>query len=86
MARRIREERYQPSGVVRLMAEADNWVMVRRPGCVPFTMMRKEWDAMRRAPFVPCCAEPCCSPCCNCGAADRWKPEEVARPAKDGET
>lgn len=30
----------------REMARADNWVMVRRPGCIPFTMTVKEWDAL----------------------------------------
>ncbi|QGA55910.1 hypothetical protein [Brucella sp. 2280] len=30
----------------REMARADNWVMVRRPGCTPYTMFAKEWDAL----------------------------------------
>jgi hypothetical protein len=30
----------------REMARADNWVMVRRPGCIPYTMFAKEWDAL----------------------------------------
>ncbi len=30
----------------REMARADNWVMVRRPGCIPYTMFAKEWDGL----------------------------------------
>lgn len=33
-------------GEIRLMAHAGNWVMVRRPGCVPYTMLAKEWAAL----------------------------------------
>ena len=41
-----KEERQDRHGVIRLMAEANGWVMVRRPGAMPFTMMRKEWDKL----------------------------------------
>lgn len=33
----------------REMARADNWVMVRRPGRIPYTMFAKEWDALPSA-------------------------------------
>lgn len=33
----------------REMARADNWVMARRPGCIPYTISAKEWDALPSA-------------------------------------
>lgn len=33
----------------REMARANGWVMVRRPGCIPYTMFAKEWDALPSA-------------------------------------
>lgn len=33
------------------MARAGNWVMVRRPGCIPYTIYAKEWDALPAAEF-----------------------------------
>lgn len=33
-------------GELRLMAAAKGYVMVRRPGCMPFVMSGKEWDRM----------------------------------------
>lgn len=41
-----REERQDYYGILYLMAEADGWVMVRRPSCMPFTMTRREWDKL----------------------------------------
>lgn len=44
--RSSRERRYDEHGELRLMAEVDGWLMVRRPGRIPFTMRRKEWDVL----------------------------------------
>lgn len=33
----------------REMARANGWVMVRRPGCIPYTMFAKEWDVLPTA-------------------------------------
>lgn len=33
-------------GVIFLMAYADGYVMVRRPGCFPFAMKEKTWKAL----------------------------------------
>lgn len=33
----------------RELARADNWVMVRRPGAIPYTVFAKEWDALPSA-------------------------------------
>lgn len=44
MAKRI--AKWDRGDESREMARADNWVMVRRPGCIPYTMFAKEWDAL----------------------------------------
>lgn len=44
MAKRI--AKWDRGAESREMARAYNWVMVRRPGCVPYTMFAKEWDAL----------------------------------------
>lgn len=36
----------------REMARANGWVMVRRPGGVPYTVFAKEWDALPAAEFA----------------------------------
>lgn len=46
MSRASAERRVDKHGELRWMAEAEGWVMCRRPGAAPFTMMRKEWDAL----------------------------------------
>jgi hypothetical protein len=33
-------------GVMRMMAVADGYVMVRRPGALPFVMSREDWMAL----------------------------------------
>lgn len=33
----------------REMARANGWVMVRRPGCAPYTIGEREWDALPSA-------------------------------------
>jgi len=33
-------------GELRWMAQAAGWVMVRRPGAIPFTMQLREWEAL----------------------------------------
>jgi hypothetical protein len=33
----------------REMARANGWVMVRRPGCIPYTMFAREWDSLLSA-------------------------------------
>ncbi len=50
---KVSEVRFDSAGEIRLMARAQNWVMVRRKGCIPFTMMEKEWNAMRRTHDAP---------------------------------
>lgn len=41
-----REVRIMGHGRITKMAEADNYVMVRRPHCMPFVLASKEWDAL----------------------------------------
>ena len=41
-----KEVRYDKHGELRLMAEAEGYVMVRRKRCSPFVLSRKEWDAI----------------------------------------
>lgn len=42
--------RYQ-DGHIKELARADGWVMVRRPGCIPYCVREREWDRLpaRRA-------------------------------------
>ena len=53
------EKRFDGLGEIRLMAEADGYVMCRRPGCFPLIMSRKAWDEMRPLPLV-CTIAPAC--------------------------
>lgn len=41
------EERKDRHGIIRSMAAAEGYVMVRRPGCMPFVLSGKEWARMR---------------------------------------
>lgn len=50
VARKIREERYDRYGPIRKMAEADGYVMIRRPRATPYAISQKEWDALAREP------------------------------------
>lgn len=43
--------RFDGHGRVRLMAVADNYVMCRRPGCIPFVLSVQKWNAMSREPL-----------------------------------
>lgn len=47
MARTKSEYRYM-DGPIRFMARDGDWLMVRRPGCVPFCMTTKEWANLER--------------------------------------
>lgn len=38
------EKRWRDGGAVVLMAFADNYVMARRPGSMPFVMYKTEWE------------------------------------------
>lgn len=38
--------KWHNGGESREMARASGWVMVRRPGRVPYTMLAKHWDAL----------------------------------------
>lgn len=40
------ERRVDHIGPLRLMAEAEGYVMVRRPGCMPFLMSADKWRAL----------------------------------------
>jgi hypothetical protein len=51
--RMISERRYDEGSEIREMARADGYVMARRPGCMPFVISAKEWDAMPRAALAP---------------------------------
>ena len=35
--------RWERGAESRFMAEADGWVMVRRPGCIPYTIFKRDW-------------------------------------------
>jgi hypothetical protein len=61
MARREIEERYDRHGAIRLMAQADGYFMVRRPGAAPFVLNTREWAALYMSPVS--------SPC---GSAECW--------------
>lgn len=37
------ERRTDKLGPIRCMADAQNYVMVRRPGCMPFVLARRDW-------------------------------------------
>jgi hypothetical protein len=39
----VREARWHNGMESRFMTERDGWVMVRRPGCIPYTVFKKEW-------------------------------------------
>lgn len=36
-------KRFDSRGELRLMAQADGYAMVRRPGCMPFVMSFSDW-------------------------------------------
>lgn len=38
--------RADDGGRINLMARSSGWVMVRRPGCIPYTMPEKDWAAL----------------------------------------
>lgn len=42
----LKAPRLYKGGEARFMAGADNWVMARRPRCIPFTMPQNEWLAL----------------------------------------
>lgn len=44
-----KDVRYDGIGPLKKMAEADGWVMARRPGAMPILMTLKEWDRMIRS-------------------------------------
>lgn len=39
----IKHPRWHNGAESRFMAEANGWVMVRRPGCVPYTVFKRDW-------------------------------------------
>lgn len=41
-----REQRHDDHGPLTKMAEADGWVMVRRPRGTPFTVTLKDWNSL----------------------------------------
>lgn len=45
----IRGARWHEGAESRYMAHANNWVMVRRPGCVPYTIYQSDWLALPTA-------------------------------------
>ena len=38
--------RFDRHGRVMLLSQWGKWLMVRRPGCVPYVVSTKEWEAM----------------------------------------
>jgi hypothetical protein len=46
----MKEYRERSTGVLRLMALADGYAMVRHPGCLPFVMSQRDWEALPIAP------------------------------------
>ena len=35
---------WKGGGVIRFMAEAEGYVMARRPNCLPFLITKEKWD------------------------------------------
>ncbi len=85
MARRIPEERHDAHGPIRLMAQADGYRMVRRPGAMPFVLTDREWAALDIDPVrTTPCGSPDCREVCHYLAAHGMpcKPAQAAaRPA-----
>lgn len=50
MARRCPKERHDEHGPVRMMVQEGGYYMVRRPGCTPFVLSKKEWAALHLYP------------------------------------
>lgn len=46
MSRKPIETKRDRSGPLRVMAEAEGFLMVRRPYCNPMVISRGEWDAL----------------------------------------
>lgn len=65
MARRFPEERYDEHGPVRMMVQEGGYYMVRRPGCTPFVLSKKEWAALHLypPPRGPCKSPDCATVC-----------------------
>jgi hypothetical protein len=42
----VARKRQDSIGPLRLLAKAEGWCMVRRPGCAPFVMHEKEWTQL----------------------------------------
>ena len=40
------EQKHDEIGIIRLMARAENYVMVRRPAAYPFIMHGRDWDRL----------------------------------------
>ena len=88
MARRAIEERYDRHGPVCLMAQADGYYMVRRPGAAPFVLNTREWAALFMSPVSsPCGAVECWDVCRRIHdsgepcvpARDKARPEDLRR-------
>lgn len=43
----FRNQRADSLGPLRILARAEGYVMVRRPGCVPFVITETSWNAMQ---------------------------------------
>ena len=46
------DRRYDAKGPVVLMAYADNWLLVRRPRCVPFALYVTGWWNLSAKPIT----------------------------------
>ena len=46
------ETRYDYIGPIRVMAFADNYLMVRRPHCMPWVMRLSDWHKLGQDPAI----------------------------------
>lgn len=53
MVKKDRERRYDRYGPIVKMTEADNYVMLRRPGATPYVVPLKEWKLLSTEPVHP---------------------------------
>jgi hypothetical protein len=44
-------DRFDERGLIKFMAQADGYVMVRRPRGMPFVLTANKWISQRIAPF-----------------------------------
>lgn len=50
MKRTSENQRYDALGPIRIMAEAEGYMMVRRPGRAPFVLEKRDWNSLSKEP------------------------------------